>query len=468
MNYASVARMLASLFLILASLALLPAFIAALNSETAQLFAFLTLALMIGVLSLTVLLLTPKPARRAVPSDALAVLVLWWILIPLVAGFPFVLGTANSSILSGIHEAASCVTTTGYSVINIGEGGWPNSLIAWRAILHIIGAIATMVTAASLFAAINLGGPGIHRTVLFKIPEQSFFDTLPHIARTVTVMFGVSLLASVGALLLTGYPIRESVTLAISALTTGLVRPDAIGAAAPPPFTSIIAGITLLFGTLGLVVMLPFRDRRIGDLIRDPEAHMMLFLLACFTLLAFIMGSSVMDGLAWSLSALSTSGIALTDADLGAKLPLPIIVLPAIIGGSALSAAGGIKLARIVILTRRAVQEFRHLGFRRSIVHFKFRGRPQAETTIIGVWVYLVAYIVTLFVFFCGFAFFGADFEDALRTSVGTLTNSGAMVGIQGPDLTPANSILMIASMLLGRFEIIALIPALMPDFWRN
>ncbi len=468
MNYASVARILASLFLVLASLALLPAFIAALKNETAQLFAFLTLALIISILSFTVLLLTPKPIRRAVSSDALAVLVLWWILTPLIAGFPFVLGTANSSILSGIHEAVSCVTTTGHSVINIGEGGWPDSLIVWRTILHLVGAVATMITAASIFAAINLGGPGIHRTVLFTIPRDSFFDTLPHITRTVLLMFGVALLASVGTLLLTGYPFSDSVALATSALTTGLVLPDALSAAAPPPFTAIIAGMALLFGMLGLVAMLPFRDRRIADLLRDPEAHMMLFLLVCFTLLALAFGSSVTDAFAWSLSALSTSGIALTDAGLNMRLPLSIIILPAIIGGSALSAAGGIKLARFVILGRRAIQEFRQLSYRRSVVHFQFRGRAQAETTIIGVWVYLVAYIGTLFVFICGFAFLGADFEDAVRTSVGTLTNSGALVSIQGPDLTAANSALMIASMLLGRLEIIALIPVLMPGFWRR
>ena len=468
MNYASVARILASLFLLLAGAALLPALIAVVSGESAQIFAFLTLALVSGVLASTVLLLTPKPARRAVPSDALAVLILWWVMTPLISGFPFVLGTANSSILSGIHEAVSCLTTTGHSVINIGEGGWPDSLIAWRAVLHIIGAIATMITAASVFAAINLGGPGIHRTVLFTIPDHSFFDTLPHIARTVSVMFAVALLAGIGALLLSGYPFSDSVTLAISGLTTGLVLPDAVNAAAPPPFTAIITVIILLFGSLGLVAMLPFRDRRISDLIRDPEAHMLFFLVACIAMLALVFAPSIVDAAAWSISALSTSGLKLTDAHMNAILPLSIIILPAIIGGSALSAAGGIKLARIVILGRRAIQEFQQLSYRRSVVHFQFRGRAQAENTIIGVWVYLVAYIGTLFMFICAFAFLGAGFEDAIKTAVGTLTNSGALVSIQGAGLKPMSSLLMIVSMVLGRLEIIALIPVLMPSFWRR
>ena len=58
----------------------------------------------------SVLLLTPKPERKARPSDGLAVVILWWLLTPLATAMPFVFGVANSSVITAIHEAAACLT----------------------------------------------------------------------------------------------------------------------------------------------------------------------------------------------------------------------------------------------------------------------------------------------------------------------------------------------------------------------
>src|SRR5690606_13231639 len=110
MNYASVIRVLALLMLILAGCAASAALLAWALGETPQIISFGATALGISVFASSVLLLAPKPRRRARPSDALAVTLMWWFLSPAAAAMPFVFGVANNSVSVALFEAASCLT----------------------------------------------------------------------------------------------------------------------------------------------------------------------------------------------------------------------------------------------------------------------------------------------------------------------------------------------------------------------
>lgn len=466
MNYASVIRVLAGLMSVLAAGGLLPAALAALRGENQQVFAFITMSVAVIVVASTILLLTPKPSRKARPSDGLAVIILFWIFAPIAASFPFLIGVANASPLSAIHEAMSCLTTTGHTVIAISADGWPSSLVMWRGVLHLLGAFVTIITAVSVFAALNLGGPGIHRTVLFTIPEDSFFNTTPRVVWNVLVLMLAGLFAILVLQIFAGVPLQRSLDEAVSVITTGLVHPAAATRAVWSPVSAIILGFGLVIGALGIAILLPLKNRQWTQTLFDPENVTFVLMLGVFSVAIMLWGVSLLDAFGLSLSSLSTSGLSLSDPATRTEIPLSLIVLPALIGGSALSAAGGVKLARFVILWRRAWQEFRQLGYRGSVVTFKFRQRELNERSVIGVWVYLIGYIVAVFGCVAGFAFFGQPFDDSVRLAVGSLTNSGALIGDVGSRFDSGESALLVIAMLLGRLEVLALLPALAPNFW--
>lgn len=468
MNYASIVRVLALLMLIIAGSALLPIAVAIVAQETDQTIALLVMAIGISVLASSVLLLTPKPSRKARPSDALGVVIIWWFLAPLASALPFVVGVADGSLLHAIHEAAACLTTSGQSVIRTEGNAWPASLIVWRGVLHVLGGLATIITAASVLAAINLGGPGIHRTVLFTVPESSFFDAVPRVARSVSMMMLVFLIVLLGLLIMSGVSFPRALSDAVSAVTTGAVDPHVVNRRALAPFPSVILGLGLITGALGLAVWLPLKDRKPRKALFDPETMTFLFLVAMFAIVVLPLGIGLTDAIAWSVSAMSTSGLIFSNGLARDAIPLPILVLPALIGGSALSAAGGVKVARLIVLARRAGQEFRQLGYRRSVLGFRFRDRELDERSVIGVWVYLIAYIVAVFIVMIGFSFLNLPFEETIRLSIGGLTNSGSLLLGHTNDLGGGATTLLIVSMILGRLEILAIIPALSPSFWRG
>ena len=468
MYYASVVRVLAFLLLIVAAASIPSIFMAIAAGEDSQTFAFGTMVLCIVVVSSSVLLLTPKPDRKARPSDALGTVILWWFITPVATSLPFILGVENDSVLSAIHEATACLTTTGQSVISVQNNEWPISLVVWRGMLHLLGGLATITVAASVLAALNLGGPGIHRTVLFTVPETSFFNAVPRVARVVSILMVISILALFSALVFMGVPAERALGDSVSALTTGLVHPQGIMRAPLDTGPSIVLGIGLLVGAMGLAIWLPLKDRKPLKAVTDPEVTLFVGLLFVFVGFAVASDLNVTEGLSWALSALSTSGLSLSDPADYNRIPLPVLVLPALIGGSALSAAGGVKIARFIVLARRAGQEFRQLGYRQSVLGFRFRDRELNERSVIGVWVYLIGYVLSIFLLMSGFAFLGLDYIPAIRLSIGGLTNSAAVLGSYPVDLTGPAQALIIFSMILGRLEVLALIPALSLSFWRG
>ena len=467
MNYTSVVRVLALLMLILAGCAASAALLALALGETEQLISFGVTTLGITVFASSVLLLAPKPRRRGRPSDALAVLLLWWFLSPVAAAMPFIFGVANDSVTVALFEAASCLTTTGHSILEFPEA-WPVSLLYWRGILHLLGTVAAVVMAAGVFAAINLGGPGVHRTVLFTVPDSSYFDAMPRIYAAVSLMIAITTGFILLLLLMAGVPPVRALADAVSVISTGLVLPDAEAILPPNPVAEIIMAVGLMIGALGLAVWLPLRIGAVRTAITDPETVVFFLLMLAFAAALIPVGISLDTGLAWSLSNLSTSGIPLSQAARDANVPLTIAVLPALIGGSALSAAGGIKIARFIVLGQRAGQEFRQLGYRRSILSFRFRDRELDERSVIGVWVYFIVYAGAMFTILTLLSFLEVPFEDAIRLSIGALTSSGGLFGQATDGLGAVGQILLSFAMVLGRVEILTVLPALSLSFWRG
>ena len=200
----------------------------------------------------------------------------------------------------------------------------------------------------------------------------------------------------------------------------------------------------------------------------DPEVVALSGSLLGIAFLAFLAGVPIFSALGWSVSSLSTSGIAIADPLRVERIPLVLVLFPVLIGGSALSAAGGVKLARLIVLSKRVALEFTQLGYRGSVQTFSFRGRRQSEETVMGVWVYLVGYIIAVVLGILLLSLIGQPFPYAIRTAVGSLTNAGHILAGAGDLSEPALQLGAILGMILGRIEVIALVPALSPVFWQR
>lgn len=467
MNHLAIVRILSILGIWVSGLLVFCSVVAFALGEYSSVFPFVLAALLSGPLGATILLLTDRPKQKTRPTDGLAVAVLFWVIAPLFCAVPFLSLVGSGGFISAYYESVSCLTTTGHSVLDLSEHPLSASVLLWRAILHLLGTVSTITIAASVLAALNLGGPGIHKSRFFTIPEGSFFDAVPKIVRVSTVITCTIVVVLGSLLLVSGVPPREALSGAVGAISTGLVDPSADRVA--PSLGSVHASllaIGLILGSLGLVVLDNIGKGKFVSVFGDPESLALFGSITVVGILAFFAGLPLISGMGWALSSISTSGMALSDPQKLTRLPLIVVLLPVLIGGSALSAAGGIKLARLVVLSKRVILEFSQLGYRGSVQTFRFRGRLQTEHTVMGVWVYLVGYIMAGVLGILILSILGLSFDDSIRGAIGGLSNAGHIIGGVSEDLGWPAQMCILMGMILGRLEIIALIPVLNPRFW--
>lgn len=469
MNHLAIVRVMSVIALGFATLLAFCFLIALVAGETDQQMLFVGTSAAVGGLGGTVLLLTDKPKRRAHAKDGLAVAILFWVFGGLVSAIPFIDYIGRADFMAALYESISNLTTTGHSRIDPDLNRMSSSIFAWRAVLHLFGAIASITIAATVFSGLNLGGPGVHRNRFFSEPEKSFFDPVMRVVRvtSILVLSGTMILAAI--LLAIGLAPRDALAGAVSAVTTGLVDPAAYDTApVGGRVQSIVLWFGLVFGTLGLVAIDGAGQGKLRAVPFDPETLAWAGTLTLITILAFLAGLPLLESFGWATSSLATSGIALSDPQQFSRLPIVLVLFPVLIGGSALSAAGGFKLARLIILSKRVALEFVQLGYRGSIQHFTFRKRRQSERTVMGVWVYLVGYIVACVIGTLLLSTTGLSFDDAIRSGVGSLSNAGHILAGMNADLTSLGQVCAVLGMILGRLEVIALLPALNPTFWQR
>ncbi|MEL6726842.1 MAG: hypothetical protein AAFP91_05015 [Pseudomonadota bacterium] len=469
MNHLAIVRVLSAIALGFALLFAICFLVALATGERTQLMVFAGSAFAIGGLGGTVILLTDKPTRRAQAKDGLAVAVLFWTLGGAIASIPFIDYLGAPDFLSAFYESVSNLTTTGHSRVDTLASPMPVSIFVWRAMLHLIGAIASISIAATVFSGLNLGGPGVHRNRFFSEPDGSFFDPILRVVRVSSALVLSTSMVLAALLLAIGLAPRDALAGAVSAITTGLVDPQSHDIAPQAGgLHAILLWLGLVIGTMGLIAVDGAGRGRLRAVPFDPEVLAWIGSLLLVTILAFFAGLPLLESLGWATSSIATSGIALSDPEQFTRLPIVLVLFPVLIGGSALSAAGGFKLARLIVLSRRVTLEFAQLGYRGSIKHFAFRGIRQSDRTVMGVWVYLVGYIVACTIGTLLLSAAGLSFDDAIRAGIGSLSNAGHILVEMNASLEGPAQICVILGMILGRLEVVALLPALNPTFWQR
>ena len=314
MNHLAVVRVFSFVALSFSVLLAVCFMVAAATGETQQLMVFAGTSISIGALGSTVILLTDKPQKRAQARDGLAVALLFWTVGAAIAAIPFIDYIGTPDFLAAFYESVSNLTTTGHSRLDPVQNPMPISIFVWRAMLHLIGAIASITIAASVFSGLNLGGPGVHRNRFFSETEGSFFDPIGRIIRVSTALILSSSLVLAAILLSLGLAPRDALAGAVSAITTGMVDP--LGYDVAPQagsLHSIALWLGLVLGTLGLIAVDGAGQGRVRSVLVDPETLAWIGSLTLIAMLAFLAGLPLIESIGWATTSLATSGIALTD-----------------------------------------------------------------------------------------------------------------------------------------------------------
>jgi trk system potassium uptake protein TrkH len=460
---------------------LVPAAIAA-TSEEGIAENFLVTAGLIGFLSGAIYFGLQGRRRVVGRADRFVLVVALWAVVPIVASLPIMLSTGVSYV-AALFEAASGFTTTGATVFDaIGDVG--PAVVFWRAELQWLGGLATLLTFVLVLAPAELGGLSARGLALVG----GFGDRGPgrvgDVMRTVTTVYATVTGACVVLLFVGGLPTFDAICLAFATVSTGGFMPiDGTVSSYGSRMADVVVPVFMMIGATGITWQRMVLDRRWTLFAEHRETYWVMAVAFAAGLLyatRFVGSEGIVpalgEGLFSAISIVSTTGFETRPAGLAA-LPDPLVLILALAGAASLSTAGGLKFYRIGAMVVQASHELKRVIFPHSVRSTRFGSQPYDLGRMKAVWANLGLSLVVIMTAALILALALPSFDAAFIATISAFSNIGPLyspewpIGAAWPRYGAFDDwakLVMVATMILGRLEVIVFFAAINPTHWRS
>jgi trk system potassium uptake protein TrkH len=440
--------------------------------------------------------------------NQLLVLLAAYTVLPVVLAVPFSESIPDTTFFNAYFEMVSALTTTGATVFEDPER-LPRTLHLWTALVGWLGGFFAWVTAIAVLAPLNLGGFEVisarasgtgnavasHTSQIVQVaagPER----LSRYAQRLFPVYFGLTLVLWF-ALSMSGSTPFVALCHAMSTMATSGISP--VGGLTGTQ--SGFGGELLIFAFMSLALSRKtFTVDQVGidvkPLHRDSEVKIAVVLLVILPIILFLRHwggaldlaeqnnflaalNSLWGGVFMVMSFLTTTGFESNSWDAarlwsGLQAPGVLLLGLAVFGGGVATTAGGVKLLRLYALVRHGEREIEKLISPSSVGGAGARARRIRRQGAYVAWVYFMFFALTIAVVMMALSLFGLHFEEAAVFTVSALTTTGPLVYFAAEvpfsyaDLGTAPKVILAATMVLGRLEMLAIVALFNPEFWRR
>ncbi|MGB4235459.1 MAG: TrkH family potassium uptake protein [Methanoregulaceae archaeon] len=409
----------------------------------------------------------PKTTYQPSLSVALVAVALTWLIVALVGAVPFVLAL-EIPWTDGVFESMSGWTDTGITVMTSLDT-MPRTLIFWRSFTQWLGGIGVIA-----FGIAMLSRSGLSQSQLYRSEGRSeaLMPNVVSTGRRIWVIYFVLTLVATGLILFSGISLWDAVNLAMAAISTGGFTPHDAGMLHYDNFhLEFLLIPVMIAGALPFKLYFLFYRGKFGVFFKNPVVRLLLAL--SFTGSAIVILNlylfnqyHIAEAIRWgafnTVSGITSTGFQ-NSSLLWLPLPVMVIMLLMLIGGSSGSTAGGIKINRIILGYEGMVWWFKRLFVRGSvIVPFKHEGRniPTriSEVELSKNMLIIILYLLVVFVGIILALHLAPTTYDVIQVTfeiISAVSNNGMGYGYLNAASPVSVKWLFIFVMWIGRLEII-------------
>ncbi|MFA4646174.1 TrkH family potassium uptake protein [Pyrococcus kukulkanii] len=385
-----------------------------------------------------------------------------WLFASFVSVVPF-MAIAKMSFIDSYFETMSAWTGTGLTMMSHLES-YPKILLFWRAWMQWLGGIGIVLVALTVLIR-----PGVAAARLYRAEARSE-RILPNFVNTAKIIVQIYMLLTILGIYLyyiNGMSLFDAVIHSMTGLGTGGMSSHdlSIGYFHSLAIETITVFLMILGATNFTVHYRMFVNRSLKEFFRDIQVKTMIIFLALIiplmTLSLVRFGHAgpiraLRESIFHAVSAITCTGFSISDLSKYPETDKVLLSLLMVMGGSAGSTSGGIKLIRIALtfesLKWTIEQAILPKGaiIRKKVANYEFSEEEIQE---------VLGFTMTYFAFLLTGAMYmmlrlGAKFADALFESASAIGNVGLSVGITSPGLPPDVKIVLTLLMWIGRLEI--------------
>ena len=483
MNFKMMGRFLAQILFIEGILMLPPLGISLYCGDSMAVRGFLV-AIAVALAAAAILYRLCKGAPSAFyAKEGLVCVGLCWIVLSLVGCLPFWVSREIPKYVDAFFEIVSGFTTTGASIVPEVEK-LSKGIIYWRSFSHWVGGMGVLV-----FLLAFTGGKGQGFTMHLLRAESPGPDVgklVPKMRTTAMILYVIYIVMTVINiifLLLGDMPLFEALCHAFGTAGTGGfgIKNDSY-ASYSPYLQNVTTVFMILFGVnfscYYLLLLKQFRS-----VFRDEELRMYIGIILGSILLISLelwfsgyyptVEETVRHAAFQVGSIITTTGYATTDFDLWPSFSKTILLCLMVVGASAGSTGGGLKVARLLLLLKGVRRNIRQMLNPRKVEVVRNNGKVVDEKILDNTNAYLGAYVLILFAVFAVISLDGFSIGTNFSAVLCTFNNIGPGLEAVGPTCnfsgySDFSTLVLSWAMLAGRLEIFPILVLFSRRTWRS
>ena len=413
--------------------------------------------------------------------EGIAVTGLGWLLISFLGLVPYFAG-GYLNLLDSMVESFSGFSGTGATVIEDVEI-LPRSILLWRSMSNWFGGLGIVVIFMAIMPQFGRGGMYILKAETTGPTKER---QMPRIRDNAKALFSVYVLLTIIcaiAYCLCGLNPFAAVNHAMTTIATGGygVYNSTVGEYGNAYLEYCMAFFMIVSSGSFAMYVLAFK-RGVGTIFKNAEfrTYLMIISVAASVVAVDLILEMQIDPETATRAAIfhvaslsSTTGFVAHDFDTYPPLSKAFLMMTMFLGGCAGSTAGGLKVARIILLFKFVALIVRQKIHPNLINQVTLNGRPIDEEVVYGAAKFFFAVVVLDVMFAAVMMFDGIDFVNSISVSVSTMASVGPGFGIEGAtstySLLPSFSKFCACGfMFLSRLEIFTVLALMSPSFWNK
>ena len=440
------------------------------------------------LISIAVIAAAAVPLMRMKPVDkrfrnveGFVAAALSWLALSVAGALPFMLCGHFASIADCLFESISGFTTTGVTTLGSATA-LPRGIMFWMSITHWLGGMGVLVFVLAILPSTGASAVNLLRA---EGSGPSPGKIVPRIRKTAEILYMIYIvltLVQIPLLCLAGLPLYDAMIHAFGTAGTGGFSNmrASVGAYDNAAAEAIITVFMLLFG---INFTLYFHLIRKEAKLFAKDAELRFYLCVVALSIVFIMlnirplyagwGAAFRDSSFQVASFATSTGYFTTDFNLWPSASKAVLVMLMIVGASAGSTSGGIKMIRVVTIVKAIRMELSKVVHPRLVKTLRVNDKVVEDDMLLKSCLFVLAYLLIAIASVILISFDGKDLVTNVTAVIGALSNVGVGLGEIGPQSTyavfsPFSRMVLSFCMLAGRLEIYPVLILFVPSIWRR
>lgn len=405
-----------------------------------------------------------------------------WLLFSAFGSLPYLFSSSADNFTDAFFESISGFTTTGATIFTDVES-LPHGILFWRSLTQWLGGIAIITLSFYVLPVIKSLNIQLTTTEFSGPMTDKIHPKVIETTKRLIFFYVVLTLAEVLLLIIGKMPFFDAVCHSLSTLSTGgfSTRNNGIAAFSSPYIRAVITIFMFFAGTNAALFYYAIKGH-FRKIFRNNEFILYAILSICFSLIiAFLLfsGSGVhfpralSSGFFHTISIITTTGFYTENFSQWGNLSVLIIFILMFTGGMAGSASGGIKIIRLMIISKNTRNESERLIHPYAYLPVRIEQKKVSQNIVYNLLIFIILYFMTLCTGTLIISFLDYDIVTSFSTTASMLGNIGPGLGTFSPfttyaDMSLSGKWILCMLMLLGRLELLTVIILFTRSFYKK